>query len=74
MLKTEPNINYWGQYRVGCLNSSCCWESSIKKHEIFATLLKESFMKMGNWFIILMSLTESEEAQTNTGILETEFH
>ena len=41
---------------------------------MFATFLKESFKKMGNWFIILMSLTESEEAQTNTGILETEFY
>jgi len=29
---------------------------------------------MGNWFITLMLLTESEEAQINTCNLETEFH
>jgi len=48
--------------------------TQYSKHEIFATLLKESFTKMGNWFITLMSLTESEEAQPNTRVLETEFH
>lgn len=49
-------------------------EKTVLETWNFATLLKESFKKMGNWFITLMLLTESEEAQINTCNLETEFH
>jgi hypothetical protein len=45
----------------------------LLKTEHFAALLIESFRKMGNYFITLTSLTESEEGQTNTCILVTEF-
>jgi hypothetical protein len=49
-------------------------ENTVLEIRNFVMLLKESFTKMGNWFITLMSLTESEEAQKNTCILVTKFH